>query len=337
MIIEYIETVSINKWEEIVRNSENGYFFHSPFWAKILEKTYGLHNATRLYKIEGNEVLIPMMKIKNILGIYDSMPIGYGGIFPVSNISSENIQKLLKNIIGKRELFLTMSLPPFYSISLPEDSTIRKLNSEWNYTHVLSLEKGFDYIWEKKFKKNTRTVIRKAERSGIEILDGNSIENFRECYKLYSESSKRWGYKQPQYPLKLYENMYKFGFPHTRLRLAVKDNCLIAGWGDCSFGTNVSAKISTYKSGYEKYSPIDLLIKDSIEKACSDGYKYYDFGASGNLEGVRKFKESFGAERVNIEKYRIMSPIGNFADILLRKYRRSNIVNKAITHIQRYI
>jgi lipid II:glycine glycyltransferase (peptidoglycan interpeptide bridge formation enzyme) len=320
MDLEYTEKVLESKWEEIIRNSENSYFFHTPAWAKILEKTYGYRIATRLYEIEGNDVLIPMMESKKYgFYYYNSMPQGYGGIFSTSDISSEILKKILKDIVGGRCLFLNLSLPPFFSFAIQKDSNIRQVDWEWNYTHVLSLEKGFDYLWKNKFEKNTRTAIRKAERSGFEILKCDSLDMVRECYKLYAESSIRWGYKKPPLPIELFENIYKFGRPHVRLKLAFKDGNLIAGWGDHYYGKNVFAWISVYLKGYERYNPVNLLVKDSIEQACNEGCKYYNFGASGNLEGVRKFKESFGAERVELKKYIIWSRLGKFANLFLRR------------------
>ena len=64
MDIEYTEKIPESKWEEIIRNSENSYFFHIPAWAKILVETYGYRIATRLYEIDDKEILVPMMKYK---------------------------------------------------------------------------------------------------------------------------------------------------------------------------------------------------------------------------------------------------------------------------------
>ena len=320
MKIEYTDNVSEQKWDEIVRNSGNSYFFHTPAWAKILEKTYGYRNATRLYEIEGNEVLLPMMKRKKYgFYSYNSMPLGYGGIFSVSNIPSETLKKLLKDIVGGRHLLFRLSLPPFFSLSIQEDSIIRQVNSEWNYTHVLSLEGGFEYLWKNKFNRKNRNAIRKAEKSGVEILNENSLQNIREYYKLYAESSKRWGYKKPPHPLKLYENICKFGSLHVRLRVAIKDDNTIAGLVNLYYGKNVFYWGSVLLEEYAGDRPANLLLKDSIEQACNEGYKYYNFGASGNLEGVRKFKESFGAERVELKGYRAMSRLGRVINKMLRR------------------
>lgn len=320
MNIEYTENVSEQKWGKIVRNSENSYFFHTPAWAKILEETYGYRIATRLYEIEGNEVLIPMMEGKKYgFRYYNSMPLGYGGIFSTSDISSGTLEKILKDIVGGRRLLFELSLPPFFSFSIREDSGIRQVDSEWNYTHVLSLEKGFAYLWGKKFKNNAIKAIRKAEKRGVEVLNEDSLRNFREYYKLYVESSKRWGYKKPLHSLELYENVCKFGSPHVRLKLAFKDGIVIAGLVNLNYGKNVFGWTNVYLKGYERHNPVSLLIKDSIEQACDEGYKYYNFGASGNLEGVRKFKEGFGAERIDVKSYKVLSRLGKFTNVMLRK------------------
>ena len=35
---------------------------------------------------------------------------------------------------------------------------------------------------------------------------------------------------------------------------------------------------------------------EAIEQCCADGYGWFDFNPSGDLEGVRAFKKSFGTE-----------------------------------------
>ena len=112
----------------------------------------------------------------------------------------------------------------------------------WDYTHLLSLEKGFDYIWKNNFNKACKRTIRKAEKSGIEILNYNSIENFREFYKLYVERAKIWGTTETwmsKQPLKFYENLHKFGGRNVQLYLANKDDAVIAGLVTINYGKNI--------------------------------------------------------------------------------------------------
>ncbi len=318
-IVEYIENVSNLKWKEIVKNSEHSYFFHTPEWAKIIEQTYGLQIATRLYEINGLEILIPMMKRKKCgFYSYSSMPMGYGGIFSASDIPPVILKKILKSVIGRRSLLFRLSLPPFSGLLIQEDPYIRRVDSEWNYTHVLPLEEGFENIWKNRFRRDLKRGIIKAERNNIEIINKNELKFFKKFYYLYENKAKEWGYKKPPIPLKLFENLYNFGYPHVKLRLAVKDDKPIAGLITFEYGKGIFRWMNASLKAYLKYYPNDLLDKEAIEYACEKGYKYYDFGASGSLEGVRKFKERFGSERVEIKRYIVLSRFGKLISRFLK-------------------
>lgn len=314
MRIEYTENIFEQKWNDIINSSENSYFFHTPAWANILKETYGYKIATRLYEVDDNDILLPMMEgNKYGFGYYYSMPESYGGIFSTYDLSSNILYEILGKIVDNRHILFELALPPFCGLSIKDDSFIKQVKSEWNYTHILFLKNGFDYLWNNRFNKKNRNAIRKAEQNNVDILDGNSLQHFREYYKLYTESSKKWGYKNPPHPLKLYENMYKFGASNIQLRLAVKDDKTIGGVVSFYFNKTVFFWGSTVLQDYQMYRPVNLLLKDSIEYACNEGYENYNLGASGNLEGVRKFKESFGPEMVNLGRYRILSRLGKIA------------------------
>ncbi|MDI6720586.1 MAG: hypothetical protein QMD46_13350 [Methanomicrobiales archaeon] len=85
MQLRWIEEVPPSHWEEIVKEAEGCCFFHTPAWAHIVEKTYGYRTATRLFEIDGTQVLLPMMEEPlHGIRVYHSMPFGYWG-----NISRE--------------------------------------------------------------------------------------------------------------------------------------------------------------------------------------------------------------------------------------------------------
>lgn len=311
---------SESKWEEIVASSENAYFFHTPAWAKIMEETYGHETATRLYEITGNEILVPMMKHKRYgFCTFSSMAGGYGGIFSTSALTPDIIKKVLKDIVGGKSLLLNISLPPFVDLPIREDAFVKEVNSEWNYTHVLPLEQGFEYLWKKRFVGKTRTAVRKAEKSGVKVLEASLLENVRQFYKLYVETSRRWGVSIPSQPLRFYENLYKFGSPYVRLTLAIKDDVAIGGLVNLYYAKNVFCWMNAFLKEYAAFVPVKLLMKESIEQACNESYRLYNFGASGNLEGVRKFKESFGAEKAEVKHYLVQSRLGKLARIALRR------------------
>lgn len=320
--MKVINSLSKSRWEEFVRVYEHNYLFHTPAWAKILEETFGYQIATKLYEIAGNKILVPMMKRRKYgFSLYDSMPLGYGGIFSSSELSSNQLQEMFEYLVGGGNLFFILTLPPFCNLPIQNNSHIKEVDlKEGNYTHILLLEREFEYLWKNKFKQENRTAIRKAEKNNIDVLNENSLQNFREYYEIYAESSKRWGYKKPPYPLKFFENLCKFGNSHVQLRLAIKDEEIIAGLINFYYDKNVFYWGSAFLERFGKYRPANLLLKDSIEYACNEGYKYYNFGGSGSLMGVRKFKESFGAEKAYIKRYIVSSQLGKLANMILKRY-----------------
>ncbi|MCC7566102.1 MAG: GNAT family N-acetyltransferase [Methanomicrobiaceae archaeon] len=305
---EYLDDISHERWMSVVRESKQAYFFHAPAWARVLEEAYGYRNATRLYEVDGSDVLIPMVE-KERYGLItcSSMPFGYGGLLSRSDVPAEAIRQIVSDIVGGRRLTLHLSLPPFADLPMPGGLMIAEGNGEWGYTHLLPLHEGFLHIWKHRFRQDARRQVRQAERYGVEVVDGRTQEDVRAFYGLYAESSRRWGYKEPPQPMALYERLLEVGPPQVRLKLAMKDGTAIGGMVNLYYGQNAFGFASASSRESAKYRPSALLVKVSIEEACEDGYACFNLGASGSLEGVRRFKEDFGARQVGLREYRVAS------------------------------
>ncbi|MDD1674803.1 MAG: hypothetical protein LUQ13_04075, partial [Methanomicrobiales archaeon] len=75
MAITYTESIAPQRWRSIVTRSPFGYVYHTPEWVKVLEVYGPYRNATRLYNVDGTEVLIPMMEEKRWgMYLYESLP-----------------------------------------------------------------------------------------------------------------------------------------------------------------------------------------------------------------------------------------------------------------------
>jgi len=53
-------------------------------------------------------------------------------------------------------------------------------------------------------------------------------------------------------------------------------------------------------SQYNNLRPNDLLYWEAIKYACRNGYEYFDFGRSTINSGTFKFKQNWGAEKVQL-------------------------------------
>jgi lipid II:glycine glycyltransferase (peptidoglycan interpeptide bridge formation enzyme) len=251
---------------------------------------------------------------------FEAMPGGpdIGGLFSESSITFDDLKSIVNDIIGGRNLSFSLALPPFMNLASDESSSLIgedwKVNDEWNFTHLLDLEgKDFRDIW-KKYKSKTRTHIRKAKKSGLETRNATSLNDYKAFYDIYTKVSQNWGYKTPPIPYKLLENLYKYGSHHVNLSLAIKDDEIIAGLLYFSYAKTVYLYMSSFLPEYGRFNPARLLDCEAIEQACREGFKYVNFGPSANFKHIRKYKEGFGTEKVELNRYKVYSNLGKMVN-----------------------
>jgi hypothetical protein len=322
------DTVSEEEWEEIILKFDCTCFFHSPSWAKIVEKTWDYRTATRLYNVNGKSILIPMMEANKFgFKIFTNIPnnADAGGLFSESDITTDDFKSIINDIVGGRNLSFSLAFPPFMKLAPGKSSPINedwKLKDEFTYTHLIKIEdKNYDDIWNG-FHRKTRQKIRKAKKSGVEIKDGTSLGDFKSFYDIYAkESLQKWGYETPQIPFKLCKNLYKFGSDHVKLSLATKDDKIIAGTLSLLYSKTFYLFMSAFLPEYGTFNPTSILFNHAIKQACQEGYNCVNFGTSGNLKQLGKFKEKFGPEKVELERYQVYSNLGRIVSKINKRYR----------------
>jgi lipid II:glycine glycyltransferase (peptidoglycan interpeptide bridge formation enzyme) len=252
--------------------------------------------------------------------VFDSMPGGYdtGGLFSESDITVDDFELLVDDIVGGRNLSFHLALPPYIDLSSNGKlSTIKdewKIEDEFNFVHILDLDgKNFEHVWKKDYKKNKRRSIRKAIKSGVEVRDGTSLDDYRAFYDIYGKAWQKRG-KNPPIPFDYFYNFYKYGSDHVKFRLATKDDKIVAGRIEFWYSKTVYGFISAFLKEYGTFNPQSLLISKSIEQACQENYKYYNLGPSGNLMNIVKFKEAFGAKKVEVNRYVVYSNLAKIVN-----------------------
>lgn len=308
---EYRTDISVSDWNERVRKCEECCFFQSYFWAKVLQNSFPrLRIATRLYKRNGVDVLVPMIKTRSIGPFYSlsSMPIGYGGLLSNSSLSNEDLRSLLVKIVEPTAPFFSINFSPL-SKSLPTtDKIITPQKTPWTYTHLLDLNKGFEHIWKDHFKANKRRSILKARRIGVEIQRCESLSGVKAYYRAYLDLAERR--EIVPRPLNLFENIL------TQIPEAFLDFLLakigeeyVGGIITFFFGRYAYVFLSVCFSKFLKYNVTDLLHSTAIEHAVAKGCQYFDFGPSGILKGIRFFKERFGAKMIPFKGLEVCHPM----------------------------
>jgi CelD/BcsL family acetyltransferase involved in cellulose biosynthesis len=89
--------------------------------------------------------------------------------------------------------------------------------------------------------------------------------------------------------------MLRCDSPRIKLWTAVVEDRLVAG-ALCFYGQG--QVVYWHGAALEAYfhvRPVNLLFCEAIKDACETGYRWFDFNPSGGHEGVKAFKQSFGA------------------------------------------
>lgn len=305
MKVSILDSIPDDKWNALKIQDKT--FFSSNEWIQTLCKTYPNFSSYIIEFLFKKDIFayLPCIRDKNLdqervfflISLFDGT---YGGIISNNSLSEYHIGQIVDYLTNSDIQRIYIYPNPLSKVALP--SSCRK---NMLYTHIINLENGFEYIWNNSFSGKTRNQIRKAEKSGVKIYVDCSLEALDTYYKMYIDSGKRWGIETPYYPQELFINILQLQSKNVKLWLAKVDMKPVAGAFLFYGGTQVIYWSGAFYKDYAWWCPNNLLLKEAILDACQQGYRYFNMGGSGSLDGVRKFKEGFGAKRVDYYWYQI--------------------------------
>jgi serine/alanine adding enzyme len=159
-------------------------------------------------------------------------------------------------------------------------------------------------IWEG-YKKNIRRDVRKAQRSGITIRGGDSMEDANLFYKLYLASMER-NRAMAKYPLKWFEALYEIVTKRGLgvVLIAELDGVAIAGVVLIISASSVHYFHNGSQYEYLKFCPNELLIHSSVENAVERRISFFDFMGSDPKDlSLLRFKEKWGSQSMLLNTY----------------------------------
>jgi CelD/BcsL family acetyltransferase involved in cellulose biosynthesis len=327
-------------WQRLMSLDREAIPYQSPAWLDSICAKAGCADASRFYETaDGRQFLLPLVRRSGLpspLTPAASLPAswGIGGLIASGSTSTEDIALIFADLA--RLPFLSISIRPnprlgpiWAAAQPPKAIAIPRL------AHVLDLEGGFDHVWTKRFKKETRSQVRKAERAGVVVESDATGRLLPVFYNLLHRSVERWARQQHE-PLWLArwraqqrDPLHKFQFIAKHLGEACR---IWVAWVNgqpaaasmvLQYGNVNDSRGAMDKELAAPTCANDLLQKLTIEEACRAGCRYYHLGESGMSASLAHYKERFGAVAYPYAEYRLERlPISRMDQALRRLVKR---------------
>jgi hypothetical protein len=317
LTIEYGNRHSAETWDSIVTDSRSGTIFHLRDWLDIsmdakprIEGTPIMRSAGKMLVLaDDREPVGVFAGIEyNVLGLKALISPGprrltpYGGLV-VRKKQDERIpvfwQALKSKLLREYSIIVVTNPPAAERKDWSQQEIPRK-------TLVLDLTKPVNILWSG-MRKGRRYDIKKAEKSGVLVVEGTTEAQVAAYYDLLKRTLERKEFSVLP-PLDFYVNIFRVLWPSkARLLLATHQDEIVAG----AFLLN-DEKHLYYWSGASQESGLALGANSMIQwKAIlwgkENGIQEYDM-TGANIPSVAFFKAGFGGEYRQYHTFVVTKP-----------------------------
>lgn len=296
-----VAAASDEEWDRTWLKCDSATYFHSREWSEVwgaYQRAKTRPHPLKAIFSDGKQVVLPLSSRKALKGLvkrFLSSPAGtYGGWISSEELTPAHVRLLVE--------FLTRELGPLDWRLNPYDLILRATvipGAKDDETHALDLRPGFAAVsaeWSHGQAALARKV-RKAVREGVTVTPAEAEPDWRAYFDVYEQSLARWADQATsRYRWNLFSELFHRRSPHHQLWLARREERVIAG--ALCFYSKAHA-IYWHGAALEEFfplRPVNLLMHDAIRDACARGCAWFDFNPSGDHEGVKAFKKSFGAQ-----------------------------------------
>lgn len=223
-------------------------------------------------------------------------PYGYGGFIFDNTPDTEEAEKI------KSELNETLAregaVAAFFRFHpvLANASDSKNLLNVIDLGHTIAMDLSSpEVIWENIISKN-RNMIRKAEKSGVEIRHGKGMDLLDTFKEIYDETM-RHDNATPYYFFKreFYESIDRDLHDNYEMFYAVSEGEIIAMSIMLFSGTQMHYHLSGSRYEYRRLAPSNLLLYKAALWGCEHGFKTFHLGGGvgSGEDNLYKFKAAF--------------------------------------------
>ncbi len=291
--------MEMEQWDHFIESHPDGTPFHLSCWLRTINETYSFEPFLYVLKNDNSNIssVFPVFRLKSIITGKRLVSLPFSDyctpLFNTEESQMDVIKHILNNI-GRKIKYIEVR-------GLLSEKTGFVCHNYYKH-HFLKLCSDPIEIKRNINKRTIQYSIKKAQKAGIKIREVNSIRGIEEFYKLNLMTRIKHGV--PSQPRKFFMNMFHnmISKGHASILLAIWDSKAIAAGIFIKFKKTIYYKYNVSNPLYmSKKAPNHLLTWKAIEKACLEGYRYFDFGRTApDNAGLMRYKEMWGAETRNL-------------------------------------
>jgi len=269
-------------------------FFHTSAWLDSLEGAFGGFRASWLTVREGGGLVGVMPAVRIARGpfwLLWSLPFGtYGGPLARDGRARE---ALLDGFLRVARSPRCLEAGAVLFGAEPPSPVPRGAAVAMEECRLVSLERGFDEVWNTGWSSKRRQLARRGLEAGVVTRGLESAEEVRRFHAIYARESRAWGGVHP-YPERLFLELFARRGAEVVFWGAFLGADLLGGHIDFYRGEMAQAWQGGMTERAREFETGTILIKSAMEEACRRGCRVFNLGSSGGNRGILFFKESLG-------------------------------------------
>lgn len=294
-----IDPLKVKDWNELVLTNNDYSFFCSSHWAKVLKESYDY--SPKYFTSVANhklDALIPFMEIDSFFTGRRGVSLPFTDFCDPIAYNKFMFDSFFKEITkyGENKKWGFIELRGGNGILEGKDSYVE------TYIHTLPLKGTDDEIFSS-FKSNTRRNIRSAEKKGVKIESGNTMEMLENFYALNCLTRKRHGI--PPQPISFYKNIFENVIKpgYGVIIQAEYENKVIASCIYFHLGKKAVYKYGASDKDDQNVRANNLIMWEAIKYYNQKGFDQLNFGRTDlDNDGLRRYKLSWGTTE-ELKKY----------------------------------
>ena len=305
------------RWLRFTTSHPDASVFHTPEWLRALRQTYGFdcvaYVATGLTdEIESGQVFCRVQSWITGSRLVSVPFSDHAAILVHSPDELASMVDGLRNQISREKLGYVEFRPVRENLA-----AYGFVMSDDFYLHTIRLERDLDSIYAGFHKDCVRRVIRRAEREKLTYNEGSDDRLIREFYDLVVLTRARQ--HLPAQPIVWFRNLAGCMGDRMKVRIAYKDDKPIASILTLSHNRKMIYKYGCSDARYHSMGGTAYLFWQAIQDAKHNGMLEFDLGRSEVAhEGLIRFKEHWGANRIPLKYWRYPASAANHAGWTLK-------------------